>query len=93
MIIEWNYETSGGSLLNGTRAKPSDTNFIKNSLEKELDDLKANKNESESQYDYFIFKNLLIKKFPDLQLATFVDIWILITDIDSEQRMKELREL
>ena len=78
--------------MNATRIHSSD-DVIPNPLESQLDELRRLRHDADEKYGYFALKNLRIKEFPELRMATFVDLWMLRSGIYNEKQFNELREL
>lgn len=76
----WLNEIYGGSVLDPTRVEFS-SHEIKNPLRQDLGSISYEDFEDPSLFGYFVIKN--IKMQEQNTLSTFVDFWILASDIQS----------
>lgn len=81
---EWNEQLYGGPILNETRIRYSQET-IPNPLQSDLAELSVAEDERDELIGYFSLQNLKIKEFPELKMATFVDVWILRTHIYNQK--------
>jgi len=77
---EWNQNLYGHSIVLSTGIKDS-LNVIKNPINGELKNLSKQIDNPNNLFGYFVLKNLLVSENSNEKMATFVDIWILSTDI------------